>query len=333
MVDRLRLAVLATLLAVAVSACAAILGVEDGVPRSEDAGVSDVAVPVDAPVPGDAGADAVVPTTCDPAKPFGAPQPLTALNVVGAEDAHGRLTPDELTIFFSSVRAGGAGGGDLYSATRKKRSDPFGAPFNLGAVINGATQELVPSVSGDGLTLYFVSDRAYGYHIWFSTRSSTAAPFTAPQVATGLVAAAFDADPYIAPDNASIVMASSRQNDAGLTDLFTADAVDGGFSVPVTLKGVNLAGHNETSGAMTSDKLLLYFASDRPGGKGGYDLYVATRAAPANAFGAPSLVAELNTAGGEVPDWISPDRCRLYFSSSKVANSGDYDLYVAEKIP
>ena len=332
--SRLRLAVLGTLAAGVVSACAAILGVEDGVPRA-DAGVPEAA-PVDAPAPVDAKPDVLpdaAPTICDPAKPFGAPTPLATLNVAGVEDAHGRLTPDELTIFFSSLRAADAGSAELFVATRAKRTSAFGAPSNLGATINSKNADQMPSVTGDGLTLYFATDRSFGSHIWVSTRPSVASAFAAPQVAAGLVVAAPDVDPYIAPDNASLLFASTRQNDAGFLDLFTADAIDGGFSAAVALKGVNIVGHNDAAGVMTSDKKLLYFASDRPGGKGGLDLYVATRAAAGDAFGAPSAVSELNTAGMDVADWISADRCRLYFSSTKVANSGDYDLFVAEKTP
>jgi len=329
-VSRLRLLVLGTVFAGALSACAAILGIEDGVPRS-DAGVPDAA-PVDATPPTDAKPDAA-PTTCDPAKPFGAPTPLTALNAPGVEDSHGRLTPDELTIFFSSLRAGGAGGADLYTASRTRRTDPFGAPANLGAPINAPSGELMPSVTGDGLTLYFVSDRAFGSHVWFATRPSVASPFTAPQVAVGLNAAALDLTPYVLPDNATIVFDSTRLGDAGLFDLFSANAIDGGFSVPAVVKGVNTPGHDELSAAMTPDQLVIYFASNRPGTKGSYDLFVATRALPSDPFGVATPVAELNTVGNEAADWISADRCRLYFSSMKASNNGDYDLYVAEKAP
>lgn len=327
--SRLRLVVVGTVLTGALSACAAILGIDDGVPRS-DAGADSALV--DATPPLDARPDAAS-TTCDPAKPFGAPTPLTALNVAGVEDSHGRLTPDELTIFFSSFRAGGAGGADLYTATRAQRTDPFGTPANLGAPINESTGETMPSISGDGLTLYFVSDRAYGAHVWFSTRPSVASAFTAPQVAAGLNAAAFDLRPYILPDNATILLDSTRLDDAGLFDLFSAHAVDGGFSVPAVVNGVNSPTHNEISAAMTPDQLVLYFASDRPGTKGGFDLFLATRAASGDPFGVATPVAELNTAGDEIPDWISADSCRLYFSSVNAPNSGDYDLYVAEKTP
>ena len=43
-------------------------------------------------------------------------------------------------------------------------------------------------------------------------------------------------------------------------------------------------------------------------------------------------VQEPNTAGNEIPDWISPDRCRLYFD--RLGSNGTNDkIYVAERAP
>ena len=52
----------------------------------------------------------------------------------------------------------------------------FGEPTNLGPNVNSTSGESGPSISANGLTLYFISDRsggAGGYDIWMTTRSST----------------------------------------------------------------------------------------------------------------------------------------------------------------
>jgi hypothetical protein len=48
--------------------------------------------------------------------------------------------------------------------------------------------------------------------------------------------------------------------------------------------------------------------------KGAMDNWMARRASATASFDPPTNVQELNTANIEWPSWLSPDRCRLYFS-------------------
>ena len=64
-----------------------------------------------------------------------------------------------------SLRPGGYGGrwGDLWVTTRPTKDDPWGEPVNLGPTVNSAYTEMTPSISADGSTLYFESDRPGGF--------------------------------------------------------------------------------------------------------------------------------------------------------------------------
>ena len=82
------------------------------------------------------------------------------------------LLPDQLTIFYAAD-TGGQGGMDIFTGTRDDLSDEF---TNLQSVpgINTPFDEWDPSISPDGRTLYFSSDRPGGggdFDIWFTTRS------------------------------------------------------------------------------------------------------------------------------------------------------------------
>ena len=77
-------------------------------------------------------------------------------------DGQPNLRRDGLEIFFFSNRSGGLGSNDLYAATRSSTADPWSAPVNLGAAVNSAASETRPSLSWDGTTLYFGSNRAGG---------------------------------------------------------------------------------------------------------------------------------------------------------------------------
>jgi hypothetical protein len=63
---------------------------------------------------------------------------------------------------------------------------------------------------------------------------------------------------------------------------------------------------------LTADERTIYFASNRPGGVGGYDIYLATRADPTAAWDVPSLAAGVNTAGQETQPSLTGDGLTMY---------------------
>ena len=76
-----------------------------------------------------------------------------------SDDGQPNLRRDALEIFFFSNRPGTLGGNDIYSATRAKASDMWSTPVNLGPQVNSAASETRPSLSWDGMMLYFGSTR------------------------------------------------------------------------------------------------------------------------------------------------------------------------------
>ena len=59
----------------------------------------------------------------------------------------------------------------------------FGTPTNLGPEVNSSDYDFSPSITADGLQLYFESDRPGGvgtYDIWMSTRATKADDWGAP---------------------------------------------------------------------------------------------------------------------------------------------------------
>ncbi len=90
-----------------------------------------------------------------------------------ANDQRPNIRHDGLEIFFDSNRPGSAGS-DLWSATRASAYAAWTTPTNLGLVINSASTEGRPSISFDGSTLYFMSDRpggSGGLDVYVTTRS------------------------------------------------------------------------------------------------------------------------------------------------------------------
>lgn len=92
---------------------------------------------------------------------YGVPVPVPGVNSASI-DSQPNVRRDGLEIFFFSNRPGGLGGNDIWSASRASTADPFDAPVNLGAAVNSDASETRPSLSWDGTTLYFGSNRVGG---------------------------------------------------------------------------------------------------------------------------------------------------------------------------
>jgi len=78
-------------------------------------------------------------------------------------DCNPAISPDGLTLYFTSSRSGGYGGDDLWMTTRATRNAPWGQPVNMGSKVNTPQNDGNPRVSPDNLELYFDSDMPGGY--------------------------------------------------------------------------------------------------------------------------------------------------------------------------
>ena len=99
------------------------------------------------------------------------------------DDVSPNFSADGLTLLFSSSRSGGRGSYDLYICTRPSPDASWSAPANLGAPINSAYLDVAPSLSSDGLTLFFHSIRPGGfgsYDLYYSRRETLDAPWSDP---------------------------------------------------------------------------------------------------------------------------------------------------------
>lgn len=279
-----------------------------------------------APIGTDADAnrpDTSTPPPCNLASPFGALRQLQELNL-SSHEYRATLSPDELIIVYT--RAGWA----IYEARRAKRTDVF---TQLTPIVD--TTVGTAALSADGLTVYYAKSLDGGAEdrLFRATRTNLAGAFPAggfPVKGAAVAGSVSDNEPYVVDGR---LLFTSRG--AGDTDLYegTLDTIGNLAEVhPIPGSGVNLSPGSERSPVMTADRKRLYFSSDRPFGKGTYDIYVAERASTAMDFGQPVNVEELNSPGGDAPGWISPDGCRIYFATDRVdGGSGGSDIWVAEK--
>jgi len=86
----------------------------------------------------------------------------------------------------------------------------------------------------------------------------------------------------------------------------------------------------ETSAAISKDGSTLYFASDKPEGYGGLDIYIS-RLLPDDTWGIPiNIGPNINTKYNEEYPTLSLNEELLYFSSDGHNSMGGYDLFKSE---
>ncbi len=109
----------------------------------------------------------------------------------------------------------------------------------------------------------------------------------------------------------------------------------GAFGSPTLVAGLLGPGETADDPSFTDDRRLLYFNSDRPGGPGGGDIWVAVRASAPGPWSSPML-SSVSTAAEETTPGVSPDGLTLWFSSDRegpgaCAAGGGLDIWVATR--
>jgi len=91
-------------------------------------------------------------------------EPVNLGPIVNSSDGDGwpYTSADGLLLFFHSNRPGGFGDYDLYMTMRATVSDPWGIPVNLGPTVSSSDFDYGPTISPDGSTLFFTSNRPGG---------------------------------------------------------------------------------------------------------------------------------------------------------------------------
>ncbi len=185
------------------------------------------------------------------------------------------LSPDgRFLIFTACNREDGLGRCDLYWS--EVRGGRWQAPVNLGAPVNTAYWESQPTIGPDSRTVIFSSDRPGGYgglDLWWTMLTDTG--WIEPRnLDTPINTVDDEFSPFLHPDGRTLYFASRGHPGMGKADLFVSwRRADGGWTRPKNL-GYPINTINEESGLIVGPSGKdAYFASDRPGGFGGLDLY------------------------------------------------------------
>ena len=135
----------------------------------------------------------------------------------------------------------------------------------------------------------------------------------AKPVVAGLLPDDVLSEPSISSDGTRMVYARPDKERGG--DLFLRRWNGASWSEPRPMRALN-SNFEEASPSLSGDGQFLYFASNRPGGLGGYDIWASKWDGAEYAWPLP-LTTRVNTSFDELGPAISPDNFELFFSSNR----------------
>ena len=277
---------------------------------------------------------------------FGEPVNLGPIINSASSDYGACVSADGLELYFCSERPGGFGAADIWVSTRRSIDDLWDPPANLGSTVNSPYNDSYPSLSSDGLTLYF-SD-AYsgslrpgglgGGDIWMTTRPSRSASWGAPvNMRAPINGPTLDISPAISGDSLTLVFTSNnRAGGIGSWDLWMSTRVSeqDPWGPPVNLGPTVNSGAWDGECGLSWNGLAVLFDSGRAGIVGAVDMWISTRKTLADPWDvALNLGPVVNSSSDDGTPRVSPDMRTLYFNSNRPGGFGSYDLLEAPIIP
>ena len=210
---------------------------------------------------------------------------------------------------------------------------------NLSDAINTANQEYVPVINADETEMYFTSRRKenvggekdlglgdYYEDIYFSKKEN--GEWTeAINLGEPVNSNNHDATVNLSLDGQKLFLYRDDKN--GIGNIYMAEKNGDDWLEPVKLPApINSKKNKETSACFSFDGNTIYFVSNRPGGKGGKDIYKSTKNKDGEWGDAENLGSMINTTEDEDAIFLHPDGKTLYFSSKGHNTMGGYDVFM-----
>jgi len=261
-----------------------------------------------------------------------------------SDDAFISITPDGLTACFSSTRPGGYGSDDIWMVTRSAKDEPWGQAVNLGESVNTSASEAYPSLSSDGLTLFFSemlnttvnkpirAGGVGGRDLWMVTRPNADSDWGIPTNLGPVVnSTSDDLGPCISSDGMSLYFFSNRPGGSGLEDIWvtTRPSISSPWEEPVNL-GPNVNDYDlDGDISLSPDELTLFFVSwGRSGSLGRLDIWFMTRASEADPWDQPqNMGMPVNTSGTEGAPFFYAGGPSLIFTAYARPGHGGFDFW------
>jgi len=218
-------------------------------------------------------------------------EPLSSINTIYNEGAQSISSDGKLLFFTACTRIDGSGSCDIYFS--RNRAGEWSVPQNAGEPVNSASWESQPSISANGETLYFVSNREGGkggMDIWkcnLKGFSVVGRPIWGNPVNLGdsINTPGNEMSPFIHSDGKTLYFASDYWPGMGGYDIFYCrQKNDSVWTQPQNI-GYPINSYKDEQGLVVdASGKNAYYSSDRPGSRGmdiySFELYKNARPTP-----------------------------------------------------
>ena len=286
------------------------------------------------------------PADCSAGRPYCYNTPVHLESPINTPGFEGKpaLSADGLELYFVSDRPGALGGPgdqDIYVTRRASVNGSWGPPERVPPPISSAFLDITPTISLDGLALYFGSNRPGPFSppwpdLWVSHRASVNHPWgEVVHLGSGINTPLFEGSIDISPDQRTAFF-------AGLTPDFVFDifvsrrsSADEPFGPRVKLPPpIDSEGH-DYGPALTPDGHVMFFSSgtDNPFAPGAINhLYVSERKNDGAPWGPRIFLDTLNcpTCFGGLPT-IRAAGEEICWMGDRGDSFGDKDIYCATR--
>jgi len=218
---------------------------------------------------------------------------------------------------------------------------------NFGAPVNSTDEEYSPAISTDESVIIFTyrgpkstgglmngksqPDAEHGtyYEDVFISQKNKDSSWSEPIGIPNIDTKQHESSLALSPDGQTLYTYKSTEKDSG--DIYESKLQGDEWTVPERIKGDINTNYWDGSCSVTADGKYLYFASERKGGFGGRDIYIAEKAEDGSWRNVKNLGDKINTDEDEDSPFIHPDGLTLFFSSKGHNSIGDYDIFYTIK--
>jgi outer membrane protein OmpA-like peptidoglycan-associated protein/tetratricopeptide (TPR) repeat protein len=121
-----------------------------------------------------------------------------------------------------------------------------------------------------------------------------------------------------------------KEGEKTMSSIYVSTKNNNNWSAPKYLGSVNQQGHSSKQPFCSSDGKYLFFASDRPGGAGGFDIWFAPILADGTTGTPTNAGAGVNSPANEEAPFYQNGSSSLVFASDREPGMGGYDLFTTK---
>ncbi len=211
--------------------------------------------------------------------------------------------------------------------SKQRSSDGWTSDDLVRGDVNDATHAGSAALTPDGQMMIFAAyehdEKSFGRTDLYVARLQNGKWKDVTNLGPSVNTDAYDSQPTLSADGRTLYFVSDRPGGQGGTDIYTSSFDGSNWSKAVPLSGVNTSS-DEMSPTIAADGTTLYFGSNRPGGQGGFDIFVGKVSAGAVRDIKP-MAAPINTSADELFYMGVPNSDQAFVS--RMNASGDWDNF------